>query len=74
VQSEAGQILGPFPYEASGETRFAVIKVLDVLPAGPYSLTDADLRSQIIQTLQQQKLVDQILEELRSKTYIQIRM
>ncbi len=46
----------------------------EVLPAGPYSLDDPDLRSRIMQTLQQQKLVEKILEELRSKTYIQIRM
>jgi peptidyl-prolyl cis-trans isomerase SurA len=72
--SEPGQVLGPLEYETSGETRFAVIEVLEVLPAGPYSLDEPDLRSRIIQTLQQQKLVDQILAELRSKTHIQIRM
>lgn len=74
VRSQAGQILGPISYETGGETRFAVVKVLEVLPAGPYTLDDEDLRSRIMQTLQEQKLVDQILEELRSKTYIQIRM
>ena len=72
--SDAGQVLGPVEYETRGEIRLAVMKVLEVLPAGPYTLDDPELRSRIMQTLQQQKLVDQILAELRSKTYIQIRM
>jgi peptidyl-prolyl cis-trans isomerase SurA len=73
-RSAAGQLLGPVEYDARGETRFGVMKVLEVLPAGPYSLDDPDLRGRIMQTLQQQKFVEQILDELRSKTYIQIRM
>ncbi len=73
-RSVAGQLLGPVEYDARGETRFGVMKVLEVLPAGPYSLDDPDLRGRIMQTLQQQKLVEQILDELRSKTYIQIRI
>ncbi|MBT8397995.1 MAG: peptidylprolyl isomerase, partial [Gemmatimonadetes bacterium] len=74
ASADAGQILGPVEYEARGETRLAVIKVVDVLTAGPYSLEDPGLRERILQNLQQQKLVDQILDELRAKTYIQIRM
>jgi len=74
ARSEPGQVLGPLDYEVRGESRFAVMKIVEVLPAGPYSLDDPDLRSQIVQTLQQQKLVEEILDELRLKTYIQIRM
>jgi peptidyl-prolyl cis-trans isomerase SurA len=74
AQADAGEVLEPIEYDARGNTRISVLKVVDVLPAGPYSLDDPGLRDQILQTLQQQKLVDQILEELRSKTYIQIRM
>jgi len=73
-RGEAGQLLEPVEYEARGETRIGVVKVLEVLPAGAYSLDDPNLRGRILQAIQQQKLVDQILEELRSKTYIQIRI
>lgn len=73
-RSDSGQVLGPIEYEARGETRFAVMKVLEVLPAGPYTLDDPELRGRIVQTLQEQKLVEEILDELRSKTYIQIRI
>ena len=65
----------PVEYEARGETRLAVIKVLECLPAGPYSLEDAgppELRSCRLSS--SRSWWSKILEELRSKTYIQIRM
>jgi peptidyl-prolyl cis-trans isomerase SurA len=71
-QSEGGQVLEPIRYEVRGETRFAVVKVIEVLPAGPYTLDDPDLRARIVETLQQQKLVERILDELRSATYVEI--
>ena len=73
-QANTGDVLEPVEYTIRGATRLSVIKVVEVLPAGPYSLDDPGLREQILQNLQQQKLVDQIIEELRSKTYVQIRM
>ena len=69
-----GEVLAPVEYEARGETRIGVVKVLEVLPAGAYSLDDQELRGRILQAIQQQKLVEEILEELKLKTYIQIRM
>jgi peptidyl-prolyl cis-trans isomerase SurA len=74
AQADAGQVLDPIRYETREGSRIAVIKVVDVLPAGPPTLEDQELRRQITLSLQQQKLVEQILEELRSKAYIQIRM
>jgi peptidyl-prolyl cis-trans isomerase SurA len=74
AQADGGEIIGPIEYSAQGSTRVSVIEVVEVLPAGPYSLDDPGLRDRILQNLQQEKLVDQILEDLRSKTYIQIRM
>ncbi len=70
--SEPGQILGPIEYETQEDTRFAVLDILNITPGGPYSLEDQDLRSQIRQNLQQQKLIDQILEELRTRFFVQI--
>jgi peptidyl-prolyl cis-trans isomerase SurA len=70
--SEAGQILGPLKYETQEDTRFAVLEILRVTPGGPYSLEDQDLRTQIRQTIQQQKLIDQILVELRTRIFVKI--
>jgi peptidyl-prolyl cis-trans isomerase SurA len=70
--SEPGQVLGPFRYDTRGDTRFAVLYVMNILEGGPYSLEDEDLRSQIRQNIQQQKLIDQILNELRARIFVQI--
>lgn len=74
LQSEPGQILGPIRYLAREQARFGVLKVVDVVEGGPYTLEDEDLRARIRDAIQQQKMVVQILEELRSQTYVQIRM
>jgi peptidyl-prolyl cis-trans isomerase SurA len=73
-RADPGDVLDPIEYETREGTHLAVVKVVEVLPAGPYSIDDPEVRSQITQALQQTKLVDQILEELRAVTYIQIRM
>jgi len=72
LQSEADQIIGPIEFEAQGVTRYGIIQVQEVRAGGEFSLDE--LRPQIRERLQQDKLVDQILEELRSQTYIQIRI
>ncbi len=72
LQGEAGQLLGPLEFEAQGVTRYAVLDVQEVRDGGEFSLDE--LRGQIRERLQQDKLVSNILEELRSRTYIQIRI
>lgn len=72
LRSEADQVIGPLEFEAQGVARYAVLKVLDVRQGGQYSFQD--LRGQILERLQQDKLVENILAELRSKTYVQIRI
>jgi peptidyl-prolyl cis-trans isomerase SurA len=70
--SQPGQILGPIEYQTRGDTRFGVLRVDEVLEGGAWSLDDEDLKSQIRQTLQQQKLIDQILDELRARIFVKI--
>lgn len=72
LRSEAGQVIGPVEFETQGAPRFAVVKVLEVREGGEYSFED--IRGQILDRLQQDKLLENILEELRSKTYVQIRI
>lgn len=68
-----GSVVGPLQYEAGpGETRFAVVKVEEIREAGSY--TFEDLRPQIAAQLQQEKRVERLLEQLRERTYIDIRM
>ena len=75
--ASTGEVLGPLEYQQAGggalsDTRFAVVVVLDVREAGAY--TFEDLRATIASQLQQEKLRERILEDLRAKTYIDVRM
>lgn len=68
-----GDIVGPLRYEVGpGETRFAVVRVDEIREAGAY--TFEDLRPQITARLQEEKLIERLLEQLRERTYIDIRM
>jgi hypothetical protein len=69
----AGDFIGPLEYEASpGERRWAIINVVQVREAGSY--TFEDLRGQIASQLQQQKQIERLVEQLRARTHIEIRM
>jgi len=72
LQGDPGQVIGPIEYEAAGRARFAVIRVLAVREGGEFSLEE--LRPQIRGRLQEERLVEMILEELRAQTYVQIRI
>jgi peptidyl-prolyl cis-trans isomerase SurA len=67
-----GQVVGPFRLPGPTET-YAVARVLNVTAAGEYTLEDRELREQIRRYLQQEKLMEEIVGELRRRTYIEIR-
>jgi peptidyl-prolyl cis-trans isomerase SurA len=70
------EVVGPLEYRGSSgqlsDVRFAVVKVLEVREAGAYTLED--LRPQIAAQLQQERQRERILEELKERTYIELRM
>ena len=70
--AEAGEIVGPFSIPAASET-YAVVRVAEVVEAGEYSLEDRAIRDQIRQFLQREKLLAEVLEELRRQTYVDVR-
>ncbi|MDX1648095.1 MAG: peptidylprolyl isomerase [Longimicrobiales bacterium] len=67
-----GAVVGPLEYEAGGETRYPVVKVEEIREAGAYTFDD--LRAQIQAQLRQEKQVESLLDQLRARTYIDIRM
>ena len=70
----AGQIVGPFAIEApGGGEKWVAVRVVDVREAGEYTADDRDVREQIRRFLQQEKLIEEVLEELRRRTYVEIR-
>ncbi|HUG41233.1 MAG TPA: peptidylprolyl isomerase [Longimicrobiales bacterium] len=68
---EAGQVVAPF--EIPGTGKYAVVRVVARRAAGPYSADDPDVRDQIRSALQQEKLLEEVITELRRRTYIDIR-
>jgi peptidyl-prolyl cis-trans isomerase SurA len=71
--ASVGQVLGPLEYStAQGEKRFAVLRVDDIRQAGAY--TFADVKAQLAEKVKQDKQIEKIIEDLRQRTYIDIRM
>jgi peptidyl-prolyl cis-trans isomerase SurA len=72
IDADDGDVVGPFRIPGPGET-FAVVQVLHMLPEGEFDLNDPGLRDQVRRHLQQEKLMEEVLAELRRRTYIDIR-
>lgn len=72
ADAEAGAVLGPLRLPDPVADKWAVVKVTDVAEAGTYTLDD--VRSQIKQQLERQRLLEELVEELRARTYIDIRL
>jgi peptidyl-prolyl cis-trans isomerase SurA len=68
-----GQVVGPFRVPGPSEA-FAVVQVGAVVPEGPYTADDRELREQIRRYLQQEKMMEEIIGELRRRTYVDIRI
>jgi hypothetical protein len=73
-QSKPGDVVGPFTIgEAGGPQQIVIAKVTDVRPAGEYSYDDPTVREQFRKSIEQQRLIAEILGELRRQTYIEVR-
>ncbi len=71
--AQAGTVVGPIEVQggASG-TSFAVVKVTERQPEGQYEL--ADVAAQVRDRLQEQKLLELIVAELRQTTHVAIQL
>ena len=68
-----GDLVGPLEYQLpNGETRLAVVSVTEVREAGAY--TFEDIKAQLAAQLQQERQMERIMQELRARTHIDIRM
>ena len=73
--STAGTILDPMRLEGpDGRARFALINVTDVQAAGAFDLSDPIFRTQLREQLQQQQLLQEVLDDLRARTWVDIRI
>ncbi len=74
--ASGGEVVGPLEYQAgtgaSGDVRFAIVKVIGVREAGAYTLDD--LRTQLAGQIRQERQRERILDDLRAQAFIDIRM
>lgn len=72
--AKVGTVVGPLPLMVGNQPqKFMVARVTETLPAGEYTLDDPRLRTRLQQQIAQDKLANEIIDELRQKTYIAIR-
>lgn len=64
-----GDVLGPIQLDGPATT-FAVVKVTGRQEAGPYTLDD--VRDRVVQLLQEQRLTEQLVQELRHRVFVEI--
>lgn len=72
AEADPGDLLGPLEVELQGRFFFPVVRVTEVRAAGPR--TFEDVRDQLRAQLQQQRTLERILEGLRERSYVEIRM
>ncbi len=71
--AKAGDITNPFQLaNPRGQPKFAVIQVVTATDAGEYNQNE--IRDQIRAQLSEERSIRQLLDELRKKTYVSIRM
>lgn len=66
----AGQIVGPFEEASPTGSRWVVVRLNERIDAGTYTLDD--VREQIRERIQEQKMVEQLVADLRRTTYVNI--
>jgi parvulin-like peptidyl-prolyl isomerase len=72
--AQLGAVLGPLPVGGDDVAdRFIVVRIVERETARPWTLDDQQLRDQLRQDLQQQKLFEEMVAELRRRTFVEIR-
>lgn len=72
---EEGQVLEPFRLTGVGEGKhWVVVRVTELTEAGEYSWDDPELRSRVREQLERQKLMEELIRELRTRTHVEIRI
>ncbi len=72
---DAGMVVGPVLLPtATGASKFAVIKVTERRPAGEFSLNDPQFRAQLQRSVAENRLVEEIIQDLRQRTHVEIRI
>jgi peptidyl-prolyl cis-trans isomerase SurA len=75
TDAQPGAIIGPVVLPgATGASKFAVIKVTDRRAAGEFSLDDPEFRGRLQRTIAENRMVDEIIAELRQRSLVEYRL
>ena len=70
--AEAGAVIGPIPFQQASINALAIVKVLERRVGGRASFED--MRAQMESRLREQKIIEQVVQELRAAAYVDIRL
>jgi peptidyl-prolyl cis-trans isomerase SurA len=73
TKAAKGDIVGPAASPAGPAQFFTVARVTDISPAGQWSIDDVGVRDNIRSIVEGQKLLDEVVSELKRNTYVEIR-
>lgn len=68
--AKQGDVIGPFAFRARDRNDWAVVAVTMVRPAGQWTFDE--VKAQIREQLTQQKQVERVLDDLRSRTFVDL--
>jgi peptidyl-prolyl cis-trans isomerase SurA len=73
--ARTGDLIGPFAIgPEDGLRKWAIVRVLRYDDSGEWSLDDPVFRDQVRRRLEEMRLRDEIIRELRQRTYVEIRL
>lgn len=72
AEAQTGEVVGPFRVPGAGAENWAVVRVTQREPERPYTLDD--VREEIVLQLQEQRMIEGIVEELRGRIHVAVRM
>ena len=74
TEAKSGDVVGPFAIGPEGSRQVVVAKVDNARPAGEQEWTDPGFRPIFRQNIERQRLIAEIIGELRRQTYIDVRL
>ncbi len=70
--AEAGAVVGPIPFQQASINALAIVRVLERKAGG--RATFEDMRAQLESRLREQKVIEQVVQDLRAAAYVDIRL
>ncbi|MCH7562647.1 MAG: peptidylprolyl isomerase [Gemmatimonadetes bacterium] len=71
-EAEVGAVIGPIPFQQASINALAIVKVLERRVGGRASFED--MRAQMESRLREDKIIEQVVQDLRAAAYVDIRL